>query len=160
MTLVAQQDAQHIKQLQKSDIVDFYNQYINPESKERAKVSVFLRAQSGGDELTDIASELGTKLSLDSSAIVDIEKFLVSARGIKNDAIEPIKNYLVEKSKISEKIAMQALGEWTNEIKSVFKVITPLVIKDVRQYKTQLMASQGAYPAKDLSEYEDIEPKL
>lgn len=157
---LAQQDAQHIKQLQKSDIVDFYNQYINPESKERAKVSVFLRAQSGGDELTDIASELGTKLSLDSSAIVDIEKFLVSARGIKNDAIEPIKNYLVEKSKISEKIAMQALGEWTNEIKSVFKVITPLVIKDVRQYKTQLMASQGAYPAKDLSEYEDIEPKL
>jgi insulysin len=37
---------------------------------------------------------------------------------------------------------------------------TPFIIEDVRDYKARLVASAGARPARELSEFEDTDAKL
>ncbi|CAM1503436.1 Fc.00g082120.m01.CDS01 [Cosmosporella sp. VM-42] len=45
----AQLDAAHVKPLKKSEMVDFFNKYLGPISKERARLSVYLYAQGKGE---------------------------------------------------------------------------------------------------------------
>ncbi len=44
---IVDKDVASIEPLTKGDILDFYNQYIKPDSPSRAKLSVYLQAQSG-----------------------------------------------------------------------------------------------------------------
>ena len=141
-------------------MIDFYNKFIDPAAKSRAKVSVFLHAQAGGDAVADSARDFLNKLSLDSAAMNEIQAVMTALNDNRSAAAKALTAHLVETDNVPAEAAATAVREWMNESESVSNSITPTVIKDVRDYKARLNASQGAFPVKDLSEYEDAEPKL
>ncbi|KAK7928684.1 insulin-degrading enzyme [Apiospora marii] len=59
--LLAQEDATHMKQLTKSDMMEFYSNHILPSSPTRAKVVVDLEAQDTGGSLGRQGSRYSTK---------------------------------------------------------------------------------------------------
>ncbi|KAK8007143.1 alpha/beta-hydrolase [Apiospora arundinis] len=92
----AQEDATHVKQLTKSDMIDFYSAHILPSSPTRAKLVVYLEAQ-------------GTSTKTQEAASAEKEAETVPNNGT-----------------------------------------VPCSIKDVREYKSQLVASSGARPIRRL----------
>ncbi|KAK5990278.1 Insulin-degrading enzyme [Cladobotryum mycophilum] len=123
----AQLDAAHVKPLTKAGMVSFYNRFLNPSSKTRARISVHLRARGSGSSEPD-AEEVATQLE----------------KASLNDAP-------AERQQSVEDAATAATSD----------VVTAAVeITDGRKYKAGLLASQGARPVKDISEYEELDPKL
>ncbi|KAK0389429.1 hypothetical protein NLU13_3004 [Sarocladium strictum] len=76
----AQSDAAHVKRITKDEMVAFYKKYLDPSSKERARLSVHLHAQ-GASELDkkmiallqglDLTKDVGLKRALQESENVD-----------------------------------------------------------------------------------------
>ncbi|KAH6624653.1 Metalloenzyme, LuxS/M16 peptidase-like protein [Chaetomium sp. MPI-SDFR-AT-0129] len=174
----AQQDAAHIKPLTKAEMIEFFNQYIHPNSPSRAKLAVYLEAQAKSDVSTKEISELIKTLELDSTASAKAASELqarLSAAGHDVDKeVAGLKEYLLHDLKVSEAKIEAASEAWkkihadhgpgnevvkdaeppsSNGTKTVF-------IDDVRAFRASLPASNGAKPLKDLSEYEDVGFKL
>lgn len=116
-------------------MIDYFNHYILPTSPARAKVCVHLFAQGTSP---DIPSGLAAA-AMDNSTTV-LEKGM-KALGITKD----------EKSEEDVEVAspaMQANGT------------TPLVIIDVREFKSKLQVGAGPQPVKHISEFEELDSKL
>ncbi|BDD58887.1 Insulinase (Peptidase M16) [Monascus purpureus] len=58
-----EKDAANVRALNKSDIVDFYKKYVDPQSPTRAKLSVHLNAQSGAHEAATDPQEQKSRLT-------------------------------------------------------------------------------------------------
>lgn len=161
MHAAAQLDADSIKGLSKAEMQEFYGRFFNPESKERARISVHMHAQKAGQvdkQIIDLLVQSGY-------GDVPTEK---------RQSIELLKGHLHEERKLSreetESILCQAkeLGlkqaasgaEPGEALRSARAVLDAIEIHDVRRFKADLLASAGARPVKDLSEYEDVDAKL
>ncbi|KAJ2906233.1 ubiquitin carboxyl-terminal hydrolase-like protein [Zalerion maritima] len=153
---LAQQDAERVKLLTKKDVAEFYNEFIDPASARRAKVSVSLHAQASGGAMSDSASELGTTLSLDSAATEEVKKLLVAAGGDKSKAAPVMKTYLVEKARVAAEKADSALDGWIKSPEPASNGTIPAEVRDFREYKSRLAATRGAYPVKDLTEQPSV----
>jgi len=169
---LAQQDAAHVKLLTKADMMEFYNRFIKPSSPQRAKTAVYLYAQStsGGQELV---ADLLKKLSLETEVSTQVRAALLQSE--KRNDTAALKTYLKEQLKLSEgQISAVVKAAQSPEINAKVNGVThdgadgvaspspakAVIINDVRAYKAALTASSGARPAKELSEYEDIDSKL
>ena len=73
-------DVSHLKPLTKSDLIDFFNQYINPTSPSRAKLSVHMIAQSSPKEVAGNISPAEQK----EKVIATLGKYLTTM-GIEAD---------------------------------------------------------------------------
>ncbi|KAF4124155.1 hypothetical protein GMORB2_5871 [Geosmithia morbida] len=141
---------------------EFYKAYICPSSPTRAKMSIHLHAQA--------ASELDKKITelLARSSLEDVPSEQRQNLGL-------LKKYLIEVAKLPEDKAASIIAEAkefglkaaasdpdTGKAPNGTSVSKnqPTEIKDIRRFKSGLLASSGARPVKDLSEYEDIDPKL
>ena len=176
--ILAQQDAAHVKLLTKDDMIQYFQRYIDPESPDRAKVSIYMIAQAKSDVSTKQVSELVKTLNLESEqasqAATDLQARLSAAGHDEEKEIEGLKEYLLHDLKVAEDKVDAATESWrklhqnnTNgvvedEIKEPpsFNGIQPVVIEDVRDYKSRLPATAGARPVKDLSEYEDLDTRV
>lgn len=158
---IAQLDAANIKPLTKAEMVAFYNEFLSPSSSSRARMSVHLHARGAG-ELDLKVIEL-----LRSSGLEDVPQE-------KRQSLELLDGYLEDKPDVAqskrESIVSHAkeLGlSQTAETADKYStqdapsaVETAQEITDVRQHKAGLMASQGARPVKELSEFEETDAKL
>lgn len=122
--LQKEQDVEHIKPLSKSDMLDFFKQYIDPTSPTRAKLSVHMTAQSTPkavigsmtpseqkEKVTDTIAKYLTAMGVN----VDAEKLTgrleaVDILGGDQAAIvEAIASYLEEDAEVSEEDASEVL---------------------------------------------------
>ncbi|EGC46859.1 a-pheromone processing metallopeptidase Ste23 [Histoplasma capsulatum var. duboisii H88] len=218
-------DAEKVAGLTKGDIVEFYQQYIDPQSRTRAKLSVHLNAQSSApdDERKKKVVEKLSDLVSSSSTEFDSGKFKASFANVnfmttdvmttKDAIVSTLKGFLETELKLdSEKVTsivepathvineiLQGLGikaipslpsttggaavpatekvnvtvngainGTTNGAANGHAVIPtpsskpgqPTYITNVSEYKARLAVSAGPSPIVDLSEFEEIDPKL
>ncbi|KAK3333198.1 Metalloenzyme, LuxS/M16 peptidase-like protein [Cercophora scortea] len=174
----ANKDVDQIKPLTKADMLEFFNHYVHPSSPARAKLAVYFVAQAKSDVTTKQISELVKTLQLDSvssaQAATDLQARLSAAGHDEEKEIEGLTTYLLHELKVPENKIEAATEAWkglhtqTGEANGVVKDAEPptsngttaTVIEDVRGFKAGLAASAGAKPAKDLSEYEELDAKL
>ncbi len=176
--VIAQQDAAFVKPLTKAEMVDFFNHYVHPSSPRRAKLAVYLEAQSKSDVSTKQISELVAALDLDSNtsaqAATDLQARLSAAGHDEEKEVASLQDYLLHELKVAENKIDDAVGVWKKlhaqnlGVNGIVKDAappssngtTPVVIYDVRSFKSSLTVSAGAKPPRDLSEYEELDSKL
>lgn len=159
-------------------MIDFFNRYIHPSSNQRSKLAIYFVAQAKSDVSTKQITELIKGLELDTEAsaqaATDLQARLSAAAPDEEKEVEGLKSYLFHDLKVTEtkidaaveiwrKIHAQSIG--TNGIVKDAQPpssngIAPVVINDVRDFKAGLTVTAGARPVKDLSEYEELDPKL
>jgi insulysin len=193
-------DVAELKQLTKEDIQDFYNEFIDPYSKTRAKLSVHMFAKSEPkqeaklspqeqdgamlDALSKFLSSSGVscdpeKLEADLgqinvsggdqesliSAVKNYAKASVPAEKADSiakqlaEALPPLFMALGIKSASAEKEQQQGAEECL-AVNGVAEKIPTTIIQNVDTWKAGLRVSEGPRAVVDLSEFEDIEPKL
>lgn len=159
-------------------MIEFFNQYIHPNSPSRAKLAVYLEAQAKSDVSTKEISELIKTLELDSAAsakvATDLQARLSAADHDTEKEAAGLRDYLLHELKVPEgkiDVAAEAWKKIHAEHGPGSEVVkdaeppssngtTPVFIDDVRSFRASLPASNGARPLKDLSEYEDLDAKL
>lgn len=176
----APQDADHIRPLTKTDMIEFFNEYIHPSSPSRAKLAVYLEAQAKSDVSTKEISELIKMLEIDEAtsakAATDLQARLSAADHDVEKEITGLQDYLLHDLKVPEGKIEAASTAWRkihakhgpgngndvveNAEPPSANGTTPIFIDDVRSFRASLPASNGAKPLKDLSVYEDLEAKL
>ncbi|PGH09771.1 insulysin [Blastomyces parvus] len=124
-------DAEKVSKLTKEDMIGFYRQYIDPESPTRAKLSIHLNAQSSVQHKGD-----------DDAATPTVE----DANGAVNGTINGTTN--------------GAMNGHAATPSAISKPGQPVYITNVSEYKARLAVSAGPAPIVDLSEFEEIDPKL
>lgn len=135
-------------------------------------------AQAKSDVSTKQISELVKTLALDADssarAATDLQARLSAAGHDEKKEVQDLENYLLHDLKVAEDKIEAAVATWKKlhadngaKIEGVedgpppsATRREPVVIEDVRSYKAGQVVSKGARPAKDLSAYEELEPKL
>ncbi|KAK8154267.1 a-pheromone processing metallopeptidase Ste23 [Phyllosticta citribraziliensis] len=186
--LNADEDVAHIEPLKKADILNFYHKHISPRSSTRAKVSVHMLAQSKPTDGNNLVSTIEKFLSSQgvpskTDALAKRLENVDVASGNVGDVVTAISAHLVEDLKLAtEKVqdvmaqgqaamgqllpaagaaasnsdkADSATGQEEEEAKG-----GPIKITDVRDFKASLQVSKGPTAVKELSEFEELEPKL
>lgn len=175
----ATRTAEAVQALTKEDMVAFYNYFISPSSPERAKLSVWMVAQAASDISTKQVTQLVETLSLDSAersaqAATDLQAKLSAAGHDEEKEVVELKEYLLHDLKVAEDRIDAAVEAWRKLPKKngaaagTHEDHNPPVlngreiefIEDVWEFRARLPMSVGARPVKDLSEYEELEPKL
>lgn len=176
--MTAQQDVAHIKPLKKADLIDFFQHYINPTSPTRAKLVLYMIAQAKSDVSTKQISDLVKTLDLDSTSsaqvATDLQAKLSTAGHDQEKEIEGLTDYLLHDLKVAEDKIDAAVEAW----RSIHTVngntnglhedatppsangTSPILITDVRAFKAGMTVTRGAVAVKDLSEHEELDPKL
>ena len=189
-------DVEHIKSLTKSEMIDFFNHYVQPTSPSRAKVAIHLMAQatpkSVAGKMTSAEQKekfvllLGKYLTA-MGINADAEKLdahfqsVNVASGNLQDIIKSLAAYLKEDAQVPEDQTSKVIEQGQQLLSTILPSLgielkqetdvdaelppAPLVkettyIENVRDYKSALEVSAGPRPVTDLSEYEELEPKL
>jgi insulysin len=175
-------DVYQIDRLTKEGLIKFFDHYISPDSKARAKIAIHLVAQGAPSSVVE-STPLGaknemmlealTKLFKAHSIDTDVKKLGSQLEhltiSVSNPAplAEAVMSYLVKDANVPEakaKTVVQGLtdadGFGGAEVKSKNASEPPSTIEDVHAFKASLNVSAGPQPVKDLSEFEDIEAKL
>ena len=125
-------------------------------------------------------SELIKTLSLDADAsaraATDLQARLSAAGHDEAKEVDGLRSYLLHDLKVAESKIEAAVATWKKlhadngaKIEGVEDQAVPrpsangreaVLIGDVRGYKAGQAVSTGAQPAKDLSAYEELDPKL
>lgn len=157
----AQQDAAHVKNLTKAEMKEFFDTYFSPSSPTRARISVHLKARGAGEldtKIINILEEHGLKdVPQEKRQSIDLlQAYLESEKSLASDkskeVLEDIKKIGLSQAAHSEVADGSTSG--------VSAVDTAQEITDVRQYKAGLLASSGARPVKEISEFEESDAKL
>jgi insulysin len=163
-------------------MISFYKHYMSPRSEARAKLSVYLVAQAQSDVSTKQISELIGTLNIGADraaqAATDLQARLSAAGNREDKEIAGLTDYLLHDLKVAEDKIDAAVEAWarisktngaTNgtlvngqetDAKPVPSTTKPVLIDDVGTFKSGLQASVGALPVRDVSEYEELDPKL
>lgn len=146
-------------------MIEFYKTYISPSSTRRARISVHLHAQGAGEldtkvikilqnaGLTDVPAEQRQSLDL-------LEKYVKEEVKLQEPKIASVLSELKEAG-LTQAAPEEDSNETPGDIaKGSNAVSAASEIKDLRRFKSGLMASSGARPVKDISEYWDPDSKL
>ncbi|CAN8096702.1 unnamed protein product [Discula destructiva] len=171
--------ADQVKQLTKADMVAFFKHYIDPASPKRAKLAIWMLAQAKSDVSTKQITELVKALNLNSTeteaqAASDLQARLSAAGHDEEKEVAGLKDYLLHELKVAEDKIDSAVETWhqlhpkTNGVAGAQEEANPpslngttvTFIEDARDFKALLPVSAGARPIKDLTEYEELDPKL
>ncbi|ORY69720.1 peptidase M16 inactive domain-containing protein [Pseudomassariella vexata] len=128
------------------------------------------------EKLKNLDQETGRHWSQIANEYYDFEAAQEDAAHVKiltkSDMLEFYSTYIAPTSAVRAKLAVYLIARGTSPKSQeapdadvgIEKVPTngtePLIITNVRDYKARLVASAGARPARELSEFEDLEPKL
>jgi insulysin len=159
-------------------MMEFFKHYVDPSSPSRAKLAIYFVAQAKSDVSTKQISELIKTLDLDAEtsakAATDLQARLSAAGHDERKEVESLADYLLHELKVAENKIVAATETWeklhaqNGQANGVvqdaeppsFNGSTPYYIEDVRQFKSALPVSAGPRAAKDLCEYEELDPKL
>ncbi|OAQ98847.1 hypothetical protein LLEC1_05979 [Akanthomyces lecanii] len=159
----AQLDAAEVKLITKAEMIDFYNKHFHPSSTSRARISVHLHARGAVERDNKVVD------ALDQAGFADVPEQ-------DRKSLDLIKAHLQAKHKPSDadldnviasikELGLLQTAHPEDDAEAVANggegaVETAQEIKDVSLYKSGLLASSGARPVKQLSEFEDSDSKL
>ena len=140
---------------------EFYKTFISPSSTSRARISIHLHARGAGALDTKIIELL-------------LQAGLEDVPAEQRQCLDLLQKYLKEKTQLTEDKVSSLVdlakecglkpavpdAESANMVHGSSAVNQATEITDIRRFKAGLLASAGARPVKDLSEYEDIDSKL
>ncbi|KAJ9631146.1 metalloprotease [Knufia peltigerae] len=183
-----QRDVAAIRQLTKDDIIQFYAQYIDPESPSRAKLSIHLNAQkpapvpevSASEKKDQFVGLIGQALG---SLGVDLDEHKLNTHFEKVDPIDDaaatnaIEEYIgtslasSEKDHVIGKVKeampqillasnIKPVTPPPNAVDVASKVPTPVIIEDAFQWKAGMQTSKAPLAVEDIAQFEDLESKL
>ncbi|KAL5340647.1 Metalloenzyme, LuxS/M16 peptidase-like protein [Aspergillus crustosus] len=182
-------DAARVRDLTKSDIVEFYKQVIDPESSNRAKLAVHLKAQAGPHvtEPKEQKARLVTLLvkQLEAAGFTaDADRLSVAFEGIQptdqTQILSVLKTYLTSDLSLSEQQIQPALEKLEQNYGLISKQLgvepkedseehavtngtgkaAPTYITNVTDFKARLAVSTGPSAVTDFTEFEDFDAKL
>ncbi|KAK2749559.1 Insulinase (Peptidase M16) [Onygenales sp. PD_40] len=126
-----EKDAETLDTLTKSDMIEFYRQYIDPQSPTRAKLSIYMNAQSTSHKATpEQNAKLAEQLAniLTSAEIeFDIEKLKASFEGVeisantKDEVAGKFKAFLETEVKTSSEKVASVIGPATNALEELLQ---------------------------------------
>lgn len=159
-------------------MVEFYNTFISPKSPTRAKIAVYLYAQSTTEGKEEVAELLKT-LDLASDASAKVQAALLQpekrldAKGLRALLEGELRLPAAKVAAVLEAAAGPTLNATANGVSSgassdgdeaedeaTVSLPTPVLITDVRAFRASLVASSGARPVRELSDYEELDSKL
>ena len=156
-------DAAFVKPISKADLIEFYNTYFSPSSQSRARISVHLHARNT-PALDKEIIELLQKANLEDvpakqrQSLDFLEKYLKETVQLEDSKVAAI---IADAEKAGLKPVTSEDDAKAGDIASGSDAVNKAtVIEDIRAFKSGLMASAGAQPVKDLSEFEDTDAKL
>lgn len=149
-------------------MIEFFKTYISASSPTRAKIAIYLYAQSCA-ETKEKAADLLKGLKVESEISTKIQTVLMQHE--KRRDTQGLKAYLAKDLKLSEdqvaavieaakdleRPKVNGIAENGTDAETSKEAV---VITDVRAFRASLVASPGALPAKDMSEYEELDSKL
>jgi insulysin len=168
---LAQQDADHVRPITKGQIIEFFNEFISNKSPSRAKLAVHLYAR-GSIQSQQALEDLLERLDGETEETKDVVRVALLEPVVRSDTkalrgcLEGLK---LSKDKIAAIMtatedpatALKGSEDASKNASAPFKALPePVYIRDVRSYKASLQASCGARPAKDVTEFEEIDAKL
>ena len=130
------QQAEQIQSLTKEDLTKFFNRYIDPQSPQRAKLSVHLKARTDPDKLNDATSpeekkakltEVLEKFSTAMGMGVDMNELNALYQDVefvqsrKSDIMQVYTRYLVKQNIVSE----DQLSEVEDEVAKLLEALLP-----------------------------------
>ncbi|KAL4805035.1 Metalloenzyme, LuxS/M16 peptidase-like protein [Aspergillus unguis] len=180
-------DADQVRALTKTDMLDFYKQAIDPASSTRGKLSIHLKAQAGAhvvepkEQRVRLVSLLSKQLEAAGFA-ADSDRLSAAFENVspsdKDQVLSVLKTFLTSEISLSEQQAAPAL----EKVEQNFGLISqqlgveskegsetngtgageghPTYITNVTDFKARLAVSTGPSPVVNLSEFEDFDAKL
>ncbi|CAI4219521.1 unnamed protein product [Parascedosporium putredinis] len=180
----AQENAEHVKALTKEEVVEYYKKYIDVASPTRAKLIVQLFAQGNAKSKAKIDALINTNLSGETAETKEAVRSAIMQPELRGDAAA-LRKYLGSDLKLAEdkiEAILAVAGDPATEPKETEEGEAvhgeekegdltsngtenaakqqPTLITDVRAFKASLVASAGARPARDITEYEEMNGKL
>jgi insulysin len=158
----AQLDAAQVQKLTKADMQEFYNKYLDPESTDRARLSVHLHAQ-GASELDKKIIRLLKQVNLDDvpegkrQSIDLLESHLKSVPQLSEDQTSEI---LTQAKTAGLKKALQDNESPESALLVATAIQSASEITDVTKFKASLSPVTGGRPLNPLTDFEDRETKL
>lgn len=181
---LAQENAEHVKALTKEEVVEYYKKYIDVASPTRAKLIVQLFAQGNAKSKAKIDALINTNLSGETAETKEAVRSAIMQPELRGDAAA-LRKYLGSDLKLAEdkiEAILAVAGDPATEPKETEEGEAvhgeekegdlasngtenaakqqPTLITDVRAFKASLVASAGARPARDITEYEEMNGKL
>lgn len=165
-------------------MIEFFNYYIHPGSKTRAKLAVHLVAQATSDVTTKQISDLVKDLSLTETgatqAATDLQARLSAAHPDEAKEEESLRDYLANTLRVADdKIdaaveAWKQLSKYHKAVNSVNKAdskdtsgpkkaingTTPVQITSIREFRMGVALTGGPRAITDISEFLDVDAKL
>ena len=172
-------DVETLRSLTKQDIIDFYNVYIDPESRRRSKASVQMHAAAVSDERKLAHAEALAQFLSAAAGVVTEESEVMEAlegvdikdadavvaavrrflRDVKNIGLPMIDGILVNgRAALDQAIPVKELDDETFT-PSRFGMVFDTV-EDVVAWKASCRTTAGPIPVKPLVEFADTEAKL
>lgn len=163
------EDVEVLKSLNKNDLIEFYNTYIDLESPKRSKASVQMTASGvSPDKRTAFLKTLGE--SLTSSINLSVEPTALAPTfesvDINNSAAvaAALRGFLEKEHKVESAKIDTAVAEASKVNVAATDGFRPEdfghVLENVVEWKANCMVSAGARPVRPLVEYEENESKL
>jgi insulysin len=167
-------------------MIAFYKHFISPSSPNRAKLSVHLVAQASSNEGAANEALVGTVQQFLTASGVAVDQANLTTRlqgidpttdaGVEN-FVQGITAYLTQDASVPAEKAAAIVGSGKSLLQlslangstttgkedakdGAVGVRKAVKIEDVRAWKTSLRSSPGPMQVKDLSEFEDFDPKL
>ncbi|KAL1387083.1 a-pheromone processing metallopeptidase Ste23 [Phyllosticta capitalensis] len=187
--LSSEEDVAHVEPLTKADVLGFYHAHISPRSSTRAKVSVHMLAQgsaSSGNALVSKVNQFLTSEGVTSNteALTKRLENVDIAGGDLAGFVSAVSAHMTE----DLKLAADKVGELMAKGQAVMSQLVPAApssdaatngetaatdggagqegakepvkITDVRDFKASMAVSKGPTAVRDISEFEELEPKL
>ncbi|KAI5780940.1 Metalloenzyme, LuxS/M16 peptidase-like protein [Geopyxis carbonaria] len=171
-------DVEILKNITKQEVVDFYNEYISPDSPNRSKMSVQMKAAAKPDDEEKLKALVDALTQFLSAGSISTEPKELS-KALENvdihsieDVVARITSFLKDVKQVPEAaieslitqgkpILQQALPPPKTEDDDKFNPEDfGTVLDDVVGWKARCSVSPGAIPIKPLVEFEDTTSKL
>lgn len=165
-------------------MIEFFNYYIHPESKTRAKLAVHLVAQATSDVTTKQISDLVKNIGLNEEAATQATTDLKARLGASNDdeakEEESVKEYLTNTLSVAADKIEAAVDTW-KQLSKYHKAISatdkaedkansglkkdpngtmPVKIESIREFRISVSLTGGPRAITDISEFLDVDAKL
>ncbi|KAK2666179.1 Peptidase M16, middle/third domain [Fusarium oxysporum f. sp. vasinfectum] len=157
-----QLDAARIRQLTKAEIVDFFNQHLNPTSSQRARLSIYLQAQCKAEGVDNRQEEAQKNADEEPHAgdAVEAAEEITNVRFWKagltvSSGVRPVKH-----AEGVNKRQEEAQKKADEEPSPGDAVMMAEKVTDISLYKAHLTVSAWSRPAKAMNEYEDMDAAL
>lgn len=154
-------DAELIKTLTKEQMQEFYNHYLHPSSKARARLSIHLHAR-GAEERETKTIEALTKAGFTDvpvekrQSVEELEAYLKASDKASSTDVDALVSQIKELGLTQKPLPIEA-NTATNGACAVDAAVE---ITDVRSFKAGLAASSGPRPYADITSFEETDPKL